>query len=85
MECLKQIKNALKKIYSERMNTLKEVSNEIKIADIKWHIPDTGFYACIEFLNKININWLIKECNKKDIHIKNMYEYYLKDYFSMIF
>jgi DNA-binding transcriptional MocR family regulator len=64
------------------MNTLKEVSNEFKIADIKWHIPDTGFYASIEFLNKINIDFLIKECSKKDILINTMHAYYLKDYFN---
>jgi len=75
-------KKRLKKIYSERMNTLKEVSSEIEIADIKWHIPDTGFYACIEFLNKIDINWLTKECEKKDILINTMHDYYLKDYFN---
>ena len=75
-------KKRIKKIYSERMNTLKEVSTEIKIADIKWHIPDTGFYGCIEFLNNININWLIKECAKKNITISDMKENYLKDYFN---
>ena len=72
----------VKKIYSERMNTLKEVANEIKISNIKWHIPDTGFYGCIEFLNTINIDWLIKECSKKDISLKDMNRYYLKDYLS---
>jgi DNA-binding transcriptional MocR family regulator len=72
----------IRKIYSERMNTVKDVSDEIQISNIRWHIPDTGFYSCIEFLKKIDINWLIKECNKKDIYIKDMKDYYLKDYFS---
>ncbi|BCZ48842.1 hypothetical protein psyc5s11_49090 [Clostridium gelidum] len=72
----------VKKIYSERMNTLKEVTNEIEISNIKWHIPDTGFYGCIEFLNTVNIDWLIKECGKKDIYLRDMKGYYLKDYFS---
>jgi len=75
-------KNRIKTIHSERMTALKEASSEIEIPSIRWHIPDTGFYACIEFLNNLNIDWLIKECNKKDIHIKDMSENYLKDYFS---
>ena len=75
-------KNRIRTIYSERMTALKEASSEIEIPSIRWHIPDTGFYACIEFLNNLNIDWLIKECNKKDIHIKDMSEHYSKDYFS---
>jgi DNA-binding transcriptional MocR family regulator len=75
-------KKRIQKIYAERMKTLKAASKEIKITDIKWHIPDTGFYACIEFLNKYNINRLVKECNKKDIIINDMSANYLKDYYN---
>ncbi|NSB33642.1 PLP-dependent aminotransferase family protein [Clostridium saccharoperbutylacetonicum] len=68
--------------YSERMDALRKVSSEIILPQIKWNIPDTGFYSCIEFLNNINIDWLIKECDKKDILIKGMDNAYLKDYFN---
>jgi len=73
----------IQKIYSERMSTLKQVSKNNKISQINWHIPYTGFYASIEFLDKINIDWLIKECDNKSISISNMKGYYLKDYFSI--
>lgn len=73
-------RNRIKNIYNERMSALKKASSEIEIPNIKWHIPDTGFYGCIEFLEKLNINWLIKECSKKDIIIKDMSDNYLKDY-----
>jgi len=72
----------IKKIYSERMRTLKEVSKEIKVPQIKWHIPYTGFYASIEFLDNLDIDWLIKECYKKSISIGNLNGYYLNDYLS---
>lgn len=75
-------RNRIKNIYNERMNAVKKASSEIEIPNIKWHIPDTGFYSCIEFSNNINIDWLIKECSKKDILIKDMSENYLKEYFS---
>jgi DNA-binding transcriptional MocR family regulator len=75
-------KKRLIKIYSERMSALKDASKEFKIANVKWHIPDTGFYGCIEFLNGINMNWLINECAKKHICIKDMKYDYLSDYFS---
>ncbi|MDR3596062.1 PLP-dependent aminotransferase family protein [Clostridium sp.] len=75
-------KNHIKRIYTDRMSALKQASSQIEISQIKWHIPDTGFYACIEFLDKFNITWLIKECNKKDILIEDMSDHYLKDYFN---
>lgn len=75
-------KNKIKTIYSERMTAIKKVSNNFEIPNIKWHIPDSGFYSCIEFLTEFNIDWLVRECIKKDILIKDMGENYLVDYFS---
>ncbi|WP_297426811.1 PLP-dependent aminotransferase family protein [Clostridium sp.] len=75
-------RNRIRTIYRDRMAALNNASKKINISSIKWHIPDTGFYGCIEFLDNINIDWLIKECGKKDIIIKDMRENYLKDYFS---
>ncbi|OPJ60707.1 PLP-dependent aminotransferase family protein [Clostridium chromiireducens] len=75
-------RNRIKTIYSKRMSSLKSASHKFDIPNIKWHIPDTGFYGCIEFLDKLNLDWLVKECGKKDIIIKEMHENYLKDYFN---
>lgn len=70
----------IQKIYKDRMNTLKKVSRETKTSNIKWHIPYTGFYSCLEFTDKINLDWLIKECKKKNILLANMNEAYLCDF-----
>lgn len=75
-------KNHIRNIYTERMTVVRQVSREIEIPQIKWHIPDTGFYSSIEFIDNLNINWLIRECDKNDILIKDMNQYYLKDYLS---
>lgn len=72
----------IQKIYKERMSTLKKVSKETKTSQIKWHIPYTGFYSCLEFSDKFNLDWLIKECEKKDILLRNMNESYLNDYLN---
>lgn len=72
----------IKKIYSERMNVLKKASKEIKTPKIKWYIPYTGFYSSIEFLEKYNIDWLIKECNKKNILLRDLKGCYLNDYLN---
>lgn len=75
-------RNRIRTIYSERMAALKTISNKINIPNIKWHIPDTGFYGCIEFLEDFSIDWLVKECSKKDIIFKDMSENYLNDYLN---
>lgn len=75
-------KNNIRSIYIERMDVVRQASIETKIPQIKWHIPGTGFYSCIKFIDNFNMNWLIKECSKKDILIKGMNCYYLKDYFN---
>lgn len=75
-------RNRIRAIYSERMDTLKNSSIKINVPNLKWHIPDTGFYGCIELLENLNIDLLIKECGKNNIIIKDMSQNYLKDYFS---
>lgn len=70
----------IKDIYSKRMNLLKKETSDINTPYIKWHIPDTGFFACIEFLNNINIDYLIKKVNERNIYIESMEKNYLKDY-----
>lgn len=78
----KSNKKRVKNIYRGRMNSLKEIYKEINLPNVNWHIPDTGFYSCIEFLNGFNIDWLIKECYKNDILLSIMNENYLSDYLS---
>ena len=64
------------------MDVLKKASKETKTSKIKWHIPYTGFYSSIEFLDKYNVDWLIKECDKKNILLKDLKGCYLNDYLS---
>ncbi|GKX67353.1 PLP-dependent aminotransferase family protein [Inconstantimicrobium mannanitabidum] len=72
----------LKQTYSERMNEVKKICSESHINNIDCHIPETGFYGYIEFLKGVNINLLIRECNKKYIYIKDLKDDYLNDFFS---
>lgn len=75
-------KKRIRKLYSERMKALKEVSESLSCPNIKWHIPATGFYGCIEFLDHFDLNYLIRECYKSDIIIKDLREDFLLDYFT---
>lgn len=70
------------KIYEDRMRTLKDEIEKGELASVKLHIPDTGFYGCLEFLKPVNMMQLMNKCNKSDIRIKNLEGEYLKDYFN---
>jgi Transcriptional regulators containing a DNA-binding HTH domain and an aminotransferase domain (MocR family) and their eukaryotic orthologs len=72
----------IKKIYFERMKLLKKEALSVNIPYIKWHIPDTGFFSCIEFLNNINTSDVIKRVNDNNIYIDDMKENYLKGYLN---
>ncbi|PJI08256.1 MULTISPECIES: PLP-dependent aminotransferase family protein [Clostridium] len=72
----------LRKVYEDRMKTLKNEILKGNLANIRLHIPDTGFYGCLEFLKPINMMSLMNKCSKSDIRIKNMKGEYLKDYFN---
>ena len=70
----------IKKIYLERMKALKREALSVNVPHIKWHIPDTGFYACIEFLENVSVDDIIKRVNYRNIYVDNMKKNYLKEY-----
>lgn len=70
----------IRKIYEDRMKTLKDEILKGELASVKLHIPDAGFYGCLEFLKPVNMMRLMNKCSKSDIRIKNMEGEYLKDY-----
>lgn len=72
----------IKKIYFERMKLLKKEALSVNIPYIKWHIPDIGFFSCIEFLNNINIDDVIKRVNDNNIYVDIMKKHYLKEYLN---
>lgn len=72
----------IKKIYFERMKLLKKEALSVNIPYIKWHIPDTGFFSCIEFLNNINITDSIRRVSINNIYVDNMKKHYLKEYLN---
>lgn len=72
----------IKLIYENRMKALKREVLYNDIPCIKWHVPDTGFYSCIEFLNSTNTATIINGVSSNNIHIMNMKKHYIKDYFN---
>lgn len=75
-------KKRVRKIYEERMETLKKEALKNELSSARLHIPDTGFYGCFEFLKPVNMLYLINQCSKANILINNMEGQYLKAYFN---
>lgn len=67
----------IRRIYSERMLMLKNISEKHQNHNIQWHIPYTGFFTCVEFMNKVNMNKIIEKLNKKGILIADINKSYL--------
>ena len=64
----------IKKIYAEKMKLL---SNQLKSAQspkFQCHVPDTGFFACIEFRDDVNLDKLIHILGEKNIMINPISE-----------
>lgn len=70
----------IRKIYEERMLALKKVAEINNKQNIKWHIPYTGFFACIEFMDKVNLKKAINNLNQKNILIGDINKSYLKSF-----
>ncbi|MCY6371658.1 PLP-dependent aminotransferase family protein [Clostridium ganghwense] len=72
----------IRNIYSQRMEALKRSSLSSNIPYIKWHIPDTGFFACIEFTNNVNSAHIISSIKERNIYVSDMKKNHLKDYLN---
>jgi DNA-binding transcriptional MocR family regulator len=72
----------IKKTYSERMNLLKKELSLLDISYVKYHVPDVGFFACIELLKNTNASSIISKLNQRNIYLEDTKKNYLKDYFN---
>lgn len=69
----------LKKIYSERMNCLKELTQNLNSPSIKWYIPKSGFFASFEIKKRVDVNRIIEKLKAKNIIIMDAAKFYLNN------
>ncbi|WPC44419.1 PLP-dependent aminotransferase family protein [Clostridium sp. JS66] len=73
----------IRKTYSERMNLVKKELAQANMPYLKCHVPDTGFFACIELIENVNVSNIIKELRySSNIYLEDVEKNYLKDYFN---
>lgn len=79
---IKTHRKKIQKIYAKKMEFLNEKVQTADIPHIRWHIPESGFFACGEFLNHINIEKLIQKLAEKQINLHDIRENYLDTYYN---
>lgn len=70
----------LRKVYRERMCYLNELTKRLDNSNIKWYIPDSGFFASFEITNNVINKDIVRILNNKNILIPNASMFFLKDY-----
>ncbi|AKN31799.1 GntR family transcriptional regulator [Clostridium carboxidivorans P7] len=72
-------KEKLKSVYSKRMKYLKELTKNLSNSNVKWYIPDSGFFANFEITNDMNIKYLIKNLYSKNVLLRDTEDSFLKN------
>ena len=67
----------IKNIYAEKMKLLSNKLDCLQSSSIKCHVPDTGFFACIEFVHNVNFDKLIDILGKRNIILNTINENYI--------
>ena len=70
----------IKKIYAEKMKLLSNQLKSAKSPKFQWRVPDTVFFACIEFRDDVNLDKLIYILGEKNIMINPISENYIDTY-----
>ncbi|MCY6370718.1 PLP-dependent aminotransferase family protein [Clostridium ganghwense] len=70
----------LRKVYSERMRYLNELTKNLHNSNIKWYVPNSGFFASFEITNSVSTKDIIKRLYTKNILLSDTKKFCLKDY-----
>lgn len=75
---LKEHTKIMRKIFKDKMNKLKMITNENQCRDIVWNIPEGGFVASFKINKDKYFGNMIEDLSIKNIFIDNTKRYYLK-------
>jgi len=68
----------LRKVYSERMNYLNQLTKSLDNSKIKWSIPNSGFFASFEITDNIGVKDFIRKLEIKNVLLADTNIFYLK-------
>lgn len=70
----------VRKVYRERMSYLDELTKSLDNSNIKWYVPNSGFFASFEITDNASNKDIIKILNKKNILLPDTNMFYLENY-----
>lgn len=72
----------LKNVYSKRMNYLNKLTKSLDTSNVKWYIPNSGFFASFEINNSKNAKEIIKKLQLKNVILGDTNDFFLKNYIN---
>jgi DNA-binding transcriptional MocR family regulator len=70
----------ISKLYSERMSCLKALTEGLKHPEIKWSVPDSGYFACMYVDKGIHYERIINSLHNANIRMLDTSTCFLKEY-----
>ncbi|MDF2545225.1 MAG: transcriptional regulator, GntR family with aminotransferase domain [Anaerosolibacter sp.] len=70
----------IKQIYHDRMEYLRGLTQEWNIPYIRWHVPNTGFFAYLEVHKQINTETVLQQLAAKGICLSDVKKHYLPSF-----
>lgn len=68
------------KLYSDRMNCLKDTISCFNHPQIKWNVPKSGYFACIYVDNNLQYNKIVNSLSNKNIQLLDTSMCFLNEY-----
>lgn len=69
-----------RRVYTERMDYLNRMTEDLENSKVKWHIPNSGFFASLELSCDVNRKFLIERLKEKNVLMSDPSSFYLKGY-----
>lgn len=73
-------KQMISRFYSERMKVLRDTASQLQHSQIKWSIPDSGYFACLYAGGEVNYDKIVNSLQNRNIQLLDTGTCFLKEY-----
>ncbi len=73
-------KNAIGQLYFERMNCLREILSQTCPDNIKWFVPESGYFSCLYTEDKLNYERISRDLQNRSISLFDTSNCFLREY-----
>ncbi|WFD11113.1 PLP-dependent aminotransferase family protein [Tepidibacter hydrothermalis] len=72
----------LRTVYRERMSYLDKLIKNLNNSNVKWYIPNSGFFASFEITNNVSSKDIVRRLNMKNILLPDTCMFYLENHIN---